>query len=243
MMDLHAHLLPGLDDGPSELSATLDMARAMVEAGIFGVAASPHVFPAMGWTPTRAQILATGETVRHALAAEGIALELLPSAEHFYDESLLARIQAGEAVPINLRRWALVEFSTTALPPDVPAALYRLRRLGIEPLLAHVERYEGLATSEERVRMLVDQGYALQVDMGAIVGQFGKAQQRTAWRLLERDLVTVVASDAHSAADVRATVAAGRELLTKRLGEARCLSVLVERPARICAGEPLDLAC
>lgn len=241
MIDLHAHLLPGLDDGPPDLDRALELARAMVDAGITAVAASPHVFPAMGWTPSRQQVLDVGAHLREALAQANIPLQLMASAEHFYDESLPARLQLGEGIPINLKRHALVELSTTQLPPDVPAALYRLRRLGVEPLLAHVERYPGLAESVERVRVLVEQGYALQVDMGALVGQFGRGQQRAAWRLLEEGLIAVVASDAHSVADVTGAVVSARDALTRRLGDAACRALLIDRPARICAGEPLDL--
>ncbi len=241
MIDLHAHILPGIDDGPLDLASALDMARSMVGAGITTVTATPHIYPAMGWEPDRARVLEGVAELQQALAAASIDLQLLPSAEHFLDERLPGRIERGEAVPINLKRYLLVELALSGLPPDLPGLLFGLRRQGVEPLLAHVERYAELLGRADLFESLRQQGYLFQVDAGALTGAFGWRQKRTAWQLVERGQIAVVASDAHRAGDVEQTVVRARTLLERKLGLERARRLLVDNPQTLVDGEALDV--
>lgn len=240
MIDLHAHILPGIDDGPGDLEASVAMARAMVEVGIDIVTTSSHIYPALGWNNNPEILSAQVEILRHRLDIENIPLQLVPSAEHFYDAELEPRIASGQAQSINNLRYLLVEFSTSVLPPNLPEVLFRMRRLGVEPLVAHVERYPSLAGRIDRVQTLVEQGYSLQVDAGAITGDFGREQKQLAWRLLDAGLIHVVASDAHRAKDVLDFIPKAQRLLRKRLGEAQLEQLWTRNPRRIVAGKSLD---
>ena len=240
MIDLHAHILPGIDDGAAHLEASLDMARAMVDLGVTTVSCTPHIFPAMGWDNSREEIVQAVSRFAEALEQAQIELEVLPSAEHYYDGELLERVTEQRAVPVNLGRYILVEFSPTALPPDLPSLLFRFRRLGFEPLIAHVERYAALVERPELVDALAQQGYAMQVDAAALTGAFGWRQKRFAWRLLEKGVISVVASDAHQLKDLRVHLAKALVLLEKRLGTAEKRRLLVDNPRRIIDGAALD---
>jgi protein-tyrosine phosphatase len=240
MIDLHLHLLPAIDDGPADLEYALAMAAALVEAGVTTAAVTPHVRSDLGWNYRRDKIVAALAQLRSAIAQRGLALELVPGGEHFLDENLPGLVEAGTATPINLGRYLLVELSTSALPPDLPAALYRLRRLGAEPLIAHVERYDALNADPALRTALVEQGYLMQVDAGALTGWFGPDQKRAAWRLVEQVPRLLVASDAHGVEDVRGTIRAAADLLRRKLGAERAQQLLVDHPAAVLASRPLD---
>jgi len=240
MIDLHLHLLPAIDDGPAQLDDALSMAAALVEEGVTAAAVTPHVRVDLGWNPRREQIVAALAQLQTAIEQRGLALELVAGAEHFLDENLPGLVESGGATPLNLGRYLLVELSPAALPPDLPAALYRLRRLGAEPLLAHVERYPELAADPARLAALVDQGYLMQVDAGALTGWFGPEQKRVAWRLVEQVPRLLVASDAHAVEDVRGTIKHATELLQRKLGAERTRQLLVDHPAAVLASRPLD---
>lgn len=240
MIDLHLHLLPALDDGPAELDISLAMVQALIDAGVTIAAATPHVRSAFGWNNRREQIVSAVASLRSELAQRGLDLELVPGAEHFVDDRLAALVESGQATPINLGRYLLVELSPAALPPDLPAVLYRLRRLGVEPLLAHVERYADVCDDMALRTALVDQGYAFQIDAGALTGWFGPDQKRAAWRLVEQVPRLLVASDAHGVEDVRDTLQRAADLLQRKLGADRTRQLLIDHPAAVLASRPLD---
>ena len=240
MIDLHAHILPDVDDGPENMTQSVEMARAMIEVGIDTVTTSSHHYAAMGWHNGPEQIRAALGALRQELKNQDIALNLVPSSEHFYDAELLDRVRQGKVQPINDKRYILLEFSPSVLPPNMPEVLYQIRRLGLEALVAHVERYPALASRLDHVQTLVDQGYLLQVDAGALTGHFGREQKKLAWRLLDADLVHVVASDAHRAADLLKFVPKACKLITKRLGQDRLRRLWTSNPQKIIDGKSLD---
>lgn len=241
MIDLHAHLLPGIDDGPADLDTALELAQAMVDNGVSCVAVSPHLRQEMGWCNERPQVVAAVAAFQKHLADGGIALDLRPNAEHYVDELLADRVRAGLATPIDLKRYLLVEFATLGAPPDLPRYLYGLRRLGVEPLLAHVERYEFLMTNPELQRRLIEQDYLFQVDAGALTGVFGGAQKKAAWRMLDQGYAAVIASDAHGLRDVRDTLPALNKVLARRIGDQAAARLLEDNPRAILEGRSLDV--
>lgn len=240
MIDLHAHILPAIDDGPENMQASVEMAQAMLEVGITTVTTSSHHYPALGWHNGPEQIMAALLPLRQTLKEQGLPLELLPSSEHYYDADLLDKIRQKQVQPINDKRYILVEFSTSALPPNMPEVLFRIRRLGLEPLVAHVERYPSLASQVDQVQTLVDQGYSLQVDAGALTGAFGREQKKLSWKLLDAGLIHVVASDAHRAADLLKYVPKACALIKKRLGEKALQRLWTGNPQNIIDGKSLD---
>ncbi len=240
LIDLHAHILAGLDDGPETLEQSIGMAGAMVEVGIDTVTCSSHHYPALGWLNGPEQILPAIALLGSELQTHNIPLRLLPSAEHFYDAELLDKISLNKVQSINDQRYILVEFSTSVLPPNLPEVLFRIRRQGLEPLIAHVERYPVLAADHAQVQVLVDQGYSLQVDAGALSGDFGRAQKKLAWKLLDAGLIQVVASDAHRSADLLRYVPKACALIKKRLGEAALQRLWHDNPQAILLGKSLD---
>lgn len=195
MIDLHCHLLPGIDDGPPDLEASVTMARAAVDAGTRTIIATPHV----SWTYRNTPQTIGGPLaqLRQALAAEGVGLEVLRGAEveaaylaELDDESLDAlRLGDGDAVLLEC------PLSMAALPMD--AVVLGLQRRGYRAVLAHPERSATVRSQPGRLEDLVRGGALTQITTGSLVGQFGREAMRFSLWMLEEGLVHNVASDAH----------------------------------------------
>ncbi len=198
MIDLHCHLLPGIDDGPPDLEASVTMARAALEAGTRTIIATPHVSWAYRNTPqTIGRPLAE---LRRALAVEGVGLEVLRGAEveatylsELDDASLDAlRLGDGDAVLLEC------PLSMAAMPMD--AMVLGLQRRGYRAVLAHPERSATVRAQPGRLESLVQAGALTQITTGSLLGQFGREARRFALWMLEEGLVHNVASDAHDTA-------------------------------------------
>jgi protein-tyrosine phosphatase len=198
-VDLHFHLLPGVDDGPADLDESLDLARAALRAGTGTVVATPHVRPDLGLTDPR-EILERVRELRAPLAAAGLALEVACGGELGHDMAfsltrddldLLAHGPPGA-------RWLLVETPFYGIGGDFHAATAELRALGFGVLVAHPERSaDASLDGSAGLRRELAAGSLAQVNAPSLIGGHGEDARRSAWALVEEGLVAVVASDAH----------------------------------------------
>lgn len=233
MIDLHCHLLPGLDDGPADLGGTLAMAKLHVRAGVTTVAATPHV----SWdVPTEAAAIELRlADVRAALKAAGIALEVVRGAEVDVHQAVNLSDEQLGALSLGGGPWLLLEAPLRKGVGLAPVARELLDR-GHRVLIAHPERSPLLQDDPDALRSLVRAGAATQVTAGSFAGSFGRTVRDYAERMLEAGLVHSVASDAHDAfrrppGIAEPLAAAGIGDLAQLLGE--------EAPAAILAGDPL----
>lgn len=234
MIDLHSHILHGLDDGASDLTESLEIARAAVADGIEAMAATPHVRDDYPTTP--AAMGAAVVEVREALASAGIPLDL-----HTGGEIALNRLD--ELTTEELRefalagsRYILLEFPYHGWPLELPARIFALQAAGLVPVLAHPERSPEVIASPERLVPLVAGGALVQVTAASLDGRLGRRMQRSGLELVRRGLAHLIASDAHAPSlrgvGMSAAVAAvGDAVLTRWL--------TVEVPAAIVADEPV----
>jgi protein-tyrosine phosphatase len=237
MIDLHAHILPGIDDGPASEDAAVEMARAAVRAGTRAIAATPHIDSGFGVDPAR--LAAARHALAERLAAEGIALELLQGGEvaaaHLpdLDDGALALLTLGGGPAV------LLECPFTPVGGGMEAMVADLRRRGFGVLLAHPERSPTFARAPGRLARLVELGASAQVTAGSFAGAFGETVRRAAARMLEAGLVHVIASDAHDAAKRPPDVRLGAAWLRERYGDVdRQLAWMTESaPAALVAGE------
>lgn len=196
MIDLHAHILPGLDDGPASLDAAVAMARIAVAAGTRAIATTSHVNRGFGLRP------ADLERARSALAArlaeEEIELELLAGGEIAPDRLPRLDDAALRAFALGGGPYVLLECPFAPVGTTMEPLVAGLRARGFEVLLAHPERSATFQRDLDRLAALVDRGALAQVTTGALTGDFGTTAGRAATAMLERGLVHVLASDAHS---------------------------------------------
>src|SRR5947208_5095951 len=187
VIDLHTHILPGLDDGPRTLEESVSMARAAVADGVRMVAATPHV---RADYPTRASQMERGVTeLRQALEAEGVALDVRTGGEIALDH--LASIEAEELVRFGLasnQNYVLLEFPYYGWPLSLPSQLLELRGRGIVAVVAHPERNADVQAVPERMQQIVEQGALVQLTSASIDGRLGRDSRKTAFRLLDLGL-------------------------------------------------------
>ena len=202
MIDLHTHILPGLDDGARTLDDALDMARAFVADGVTAVAATPHVRDDY---PTSAEVMLRAvDSLRRALDDEGVPLTVLPGAEVAVD--WIARLDEAELRRLTLAgsgRYILVETPYYGWPVELVERLLGLRVAGFTPVLAHPERNGEVQATPSLLAPLVHGGTLVQVTAASLDGRLGARPRDTALRLITTRLAHLVASDAHTP-DVRA---------------------------------------
>lgn len=237
-VDLHCHLLWGLDDGCVTPADSLAAARLLVELGFSDAAPSPHAVA--GFTsgdPVRTE--ARRAEAAALLAREGVPLTLHANAENRLDEEFLARAGGDGRRGIGeTGRWVLVEVPFQAGVPSLPELVFRLRRLGVRPLFAHPERcaeFERPGRAEEVVRL----GGALQLNVGSLAGIYGRDVRRGAERLLSEGLYAVASTDLHRPEGVHDWLDEALAALEKRAGTDGLDRLLGENPRRILGGEEL----
>lgn len=239
LVDIHAHVLPGIDDGPRDLSGTLELARSAAEAGITRIAATPHLrsdFPDVHVE----EIAARAERVQAELEAVGIDLEVVPGAE-------VSLIWALEASDEQLRLASYGQRGQDVLietPEDVSMLeqlLYEVRIRGLRVTLAHPERSGHFQHDAARLTRLAEQGVLLQVNADALLAPARSSLRRLAARLCWEGTAHVIASDGHRGHDWRPVdrLAKGAEALAKLVGPERARWMVTDAPAAILAGQPL----
>ncbi len=238
-VDLHDHVLWGVDDGCETPEQTLEAARLLRSVGYDELAPSPHAIEELP-SGDAAVCDARRAEVAALLASEGIALALHSNAENRLDETFMARADD----PATRRgigpsgRWVLVEAPFQSALPALPDLVFRIRRKGILPLFAHPERcleFERPGRVEEVIRL----GGAYQLNLGALAGLYGKVARRQAEQFLGEGLYAVAATDLHRPEDSRRWLEEGLRALEKRAGPEGLRRLCAENPRRIVRGEEL----
>ena len=212
MIDLHTHILPGVDDGPSTMAGSVEMARSMVADGIRTVAATPHVRSDFPTTPERME-----RGVRElaaALSAAEVPLELVTGGEVAID--VLPTLSGEDIQRFALggtSRYLLVETPYGGWPVELHECLYDLRHKGFVPVLAHPERNQEVQRHPELLEPFVAGGLLIQLTAASIDGRLGAASKTAALTLLRRGLAHLVASDAHAPTIRAAGLTAARDEL------------------------------
>jgi len=238
LVDLHCHLLWAVDDGVETPDEALRGARLLSSLGFSDVAPSPHAHDGLPSGDAALCDARRGE-LEALLAREGVGLTLHQNAENRLDETFMARLDGAARRGIGAtQRWALVELPFRTGVPALPDLVFRLRRKGVLPLFAHPERcleFEAPGRAEEVVRL----GGALQLNVAALIGLYGKGARKIAERLLEAGLYAVAATDLHHAEGAEEWVPEALEALEKRAGRQGFDRLLDLHPRRILAGEEL----
>ncbi len=236
MIDLHCHLLPGIDDGAKDLDEGLALARVAVDAGIRHAVVTPHVHPGR-YDNHRDAIAQACEAFQQALEAADIALHVSPGAEVRVSDQILLQVQQGTLPTIGEweeRSVVLLEFPHSHIPPGSEKLMAFLLRQGYQPMIAHPERNKDVIHRFEKIYPFVEQGCLLQVTAAAVAGGFGPQALKRAWQLLEKGWVTVLASDAHNLHARPPDMRPAFKIVRERLGEASAWSLVRDNPARIC---------
>jgi len=200
MIDLHCHILPGIDDGARSLADAVAMGRAAAAAGCEVMVATPHQRRGAWWNGDLAELAALRAELAAALAGE---IRILPGGEIHVDSELLAevlRLGAGETaeiLPLAGSRYLLLEFDASWTAPAAADLVHEIVVAGFRPILAHPEFIPFLAEDDAVVAHLVSLGATVQVTAMSVTGDFGRRAQGATHRLIDSGLVHFVASDSH----------------------------------------------
>ena len=243
MIDLHAHLLPGLDDGPATLEESLETARAIADDGTRTLAATPH-FRDDHRRVRPAELASRTDDLQNALDAADISLDVVSGAE-------IDILRAREASPEELRlasyggrgTHVLIETPYGPLPDAFEDLLFELTLAGLQILLAHPERNPTFQHDPERLARVVQRGVLVQVTAMALAVRSRRSRsRRLALFLVEEGLAHVIASDAHSLAMGRPVGLSAGVAAAAEVAPARAEWMVTDAPAAILAGEPLPAA-
>lgn len=200
MVDLHCHLLPGIDDGPRTIEEAVALARAAVAAGVNVAVATPHVFPGR-YDNRRRAIEAAVTAFRRVLMREGIPLTVRTGGEVRIGAEVMQMVVDDDIPYLGVYagyRTMLVEFPDAQLTPGAIRLMAWLLERHIRPVIAHPERNKEVVREPDRIRPYVALGCVLQITGASVLGQFGAAVRRCAQTLLEQGWVAAVATDAHN---------------------------------------------
>jgi len=198
VIDLHCHILPGVDDGPRDVDEALDVARLAVADGTRIIVATPHVDDTYKY-PDPDLIRALTARLNDCLRAHKIPLRVLPGAEVRVGPDLLEKLQSGQIMTIgDLGKHVLLELPSSSHAMYAGELFFRLQLAGYIPVLAHVERVALFRSQPGLLRDFHDRGCLLQVNAESLAGRAGWTMRRYAQKLLREGLIDIVASDGHN---------------------------------------------
>lgn len=238
MTDLHTHILPGLDDGARSIYDTLEMAALAYENGTTRIVATPHCnIPGIYDNYFGDRYVRAFEEARDALRQEGIPVELLPGMEVYATEDVPAFLTEGRIMPLNQTRYVLIEFDFGEDPWFVNRILHQVKEVGASPVIAHAERYEFVQEDPGLAFGWMESGYCIQVNKGSFMGRFGRKAEQTAYRLLNHNLITAVASDAHSPVRRTTCMADAYDALAAEYPRNYLDTLFEKNPSLLCQGK------
>ncbi len=195
MIDIHCHILPGIDDGPSEISETIAMFRIAAADGITHIVATPHY--RYGEAPTAADIEKRAAEVSERVAKEKIPVEVLWGADVHLTYELLEGLGREDIPTLNSSRYFLLEFPEL-LPPHTEDLIFEAKVKGYVPIITHPERNYSILSKPERIAQFREAGALIQITGRSMTGGFGSEIRHFCQTLLKKELIDFVASDGHS---------------------------------------------
>lgn len=226
MVDVHCHILPGLDDGPDDLDGSLAMAESAIADGITHVVATPHANADFHFDFLRVQRLR--EELQTRVAGR---LVLSTGCDfHLSAENLVALRGDPQSFCINQRNCLLVEFSQYSVPPSMDQTLHEIQLLGLRPIITHPERNPILRAQAHRLANWVRLGCYVQVTAGSLTGVFGPSAQKESWRWIADGLVHIVATDAHNTHTRQLKLRPAYDLVREEFGKEKAEALFVENP-------------
>ena len=232
--DIHCHIIPYVDDGATLASQSEALVDQQYRAGVRTICCTPHLRRGMFETPDEVikdRFEQLKERTRQAAYPEEIRLFL--SREYHADRLLLERLEKDSVLPLGSSNNLLLEFSNAHPLEDIHWFIKTVQDAGFRPLVAHAERYRVLWDSTELAEELTALGARLQMNCSSLLGREGRKQAAYCKKLLKKQLVSVVASDAHDTEDRPCELSLAADHLTRKYGEGYAAKLLSEYPLEI----------
>ena len=237
MIDLHCHLLPGIDDGAPDDATSIEMARIAAADGIRTTACTPHIYPGL-FENDGTDIALRIANLQRALDEAGIALELTIGADAHLSPELLRRLGDTTAPTLAGSRYFLLEPPHTVAPPRFADAVLDFVSAGFIPVITHPERLMWIEQHYAVFAGLVDGGAWMQVTAGSLTGRFGRNAQYFGRKMLDDGLVHILATDAHGTQHRAPLLAEGRRAAEELVGTEEAAQLVCSRPQAILDNHP-----
>jgi protein-tyrosine phosphatase len=232
LIDLHSHILPGLDDGSPDMGTSLDMARIAANDGIIVMACTPHVMPGI-YQPSPLKISECFEEFQNRLVDAGIPLDVVIGCEAHHRPDFIQALQSQQIMTINCSRYVLFDVPCMVPPPRLEEMLFSLLEDGYVPILTHPERLKWIDVHSEVIERLVEDGVWLQLTAGSLTGHYGRHAKYWAERLLNEGMVHILGTDAHNMLSRPPVLSEAYELAREAVGADEALNLVITRPVNV----------
>ena len=237
MIDIHSHILPGVDDGAKNKAETLGMVRQLQETGFKTILATPHVMEGKDYL-TPPEILAATDQIRGWVAEAEIPVEILPGAENYIFPDMAKWVQAEKLLTLgNTGKFLLLELPMLEIPQYTDQVFFELQVQGLTPILAHPERNRGLVDDPERILAWAKKGVLFQLDLRSLKGRYGPKSKELAEILLTSNLIHFIGSDAHHISRSESSAREALQNVKELIGESRFQDLTRINPQSILDGK------
>lgn len=226
MIDIHHHLLYGIDDGPGDIESSLAQAQVAIADGITHIACTPHANEVYDFSPERnaERLSAIRDRVGDKLTL-GLGCDF-----HLSQENISDALSNPTKYTINQGRYLLVEFAEYMIPRDIDHSFYELTLRGIRPIITHPERNPILQRDPSRLPEWMRIGCLVQVTAASLGEGFGRKAQSVVWEMLQRDWVHFIATDAHNLNGRRPCLSEAYQAVSKRMGHFTADRLCIDNP-------------
>ncbi|MCF7808555.1 MAG: hypothetical protein K9M49_03230 [Candidatus Marinimicrobia bacterium] len=238
MIDIHNHILPGVDDGAKDRDISLAMLQEAVSQGVEELVLTPHLYEAdiiKGTGPWKEKVNAAKATVLSLVAEHDLPIKVHVKAEVRYQD--LIPVILEELDVLMGGKYMLLEFHFLSVPNHLDRIIYEMTKKGVVPVIAHPERIKPWQRDPAQIEELLNMGCPMQLDIGSILGTLGPASLKLAHLLLENDAVHLVGSDSHGLDNRPLYAKRGYDWLSDRYGEEYADILLKDNPKKILTGE------
>ena len=232
MIDIHCHILPGIDDGPSDIQESIDMAGIAARDGITKIVATPHIKNTLHSVSSIKDNIAR---LNKHLAERALSIEIVQGA----DVNAMLDVSLLKGYTINNTQYILVEFPHSHLPQSMKEILFKMMVQGYRPIITHPERNASVLKDPRILSELINAGVLAQITADSIVGNFGVDIQECSRYLLKKNMVKFIATDAHSSRYRRPVLSQGLKEAGKIIGKDKALRLVTENPEAVLRGKPL----
>ena len=238
MIDIHSHILPGIDDGARSLEESLKMAEIAAADGIEQMVATPHLFNGLSNDPEPAEIC---DRIAELQSGIGEKLKILPGCEAHMTHDIADRAKSRRVMALNRCNYLLVEFPQFTVPVGADEVFYRLQLQGFHPILVHPERNLQIQKQASLVADYIARGVFTQVTAMSMAGEFGVPARKCAETLLEHNCVHFLATDTHRPSKRPPILSRGRDAAAAIVGKEKANRLVYDNPLAVVEGRPLEV--
>ena len=235
-IDIHCHIMPGVDDGSPDMATSLEMLRIADKNGITHLILTPHHKP-MHHNVSPEHNVAYRKRLQEAATEAGIKAKLFSGNEIYYSDETMEELERGKICSLAGSDYVLVEFHPTNPYKAIQNAAGRVQAAGFIPIIAHVERYSDIVSHPDRVRDLVEMGCFIQVNASSVMGKYGFGISHFTKKLLKEKMVHFIASDAHDTGRRAPQLLDCRNYVERKFGEDYGKKLFFTNPANVIRNE------